>query len=145
MTNFFSCEPFSILRGNTLDVLKQLQTKVDGVVTSPPYYQQRRYGPSSSELGRESSVGEYIANLVTVFKAIPIEPWVSIWVNLGDKRGKKGELLRIPHLFTGAMAEAGFFLIDDGCLGQGIRPHRWHLCRAGDNWACGPQNEWQWS
>jgi site-specific DNA-methyltransferase (adenine-specific) len=93
--------------------LKQLPTKVDAVITSPPYFNQRDYGSSSSELGRESSVAQYIANLVDVFKTIPLSPWTSIWVNIGDKRGTRGELLRIPHLFANAMAEAGFFLIDE--------------------------------
>jgi site-specific DNA-methyltransferase (adenine-specific) len=112
MTNSFSCEPFSILRGSAIDVLPNLPP-VDCVVTSPPYYKQRTYGVNPSELGRESSLGEYIANLVNVFKSIPLATWGSIWVNIGDKRGKRGELLRIPHLMAGAMAEAGFFLIDE--------------------------------
>ena len=33
---------------------------------------------------------EYISNLVEVFRATPLEPWGSIWVNIGDKRGKQG-------------------------------------------------------
>ena len=109
----FSCQPFSIIRGNAIEVLKQLQAKVDCVITSPAYYQQRIYGTNSSELGRESSVAEYIGNLVEVFKAIPLAPWSSIWVNIGDKRGKQGELLNIPQRFCIAMSDAGFFLIDD--------------------------------
>jgi DNA modification methylase len=67
----FSCEPFSIIRGNAIEVVKQLPTKVDSVVTSPAYYQQRTYGTSSSEMGQETSMAEYISNLVDVFKAIP--------------------------------------------------------------------------
>jgi DNA modification methylase len=59
--------PFSIIRGNAIEVLKQLP-KVDCVITSPPYYQQRNYGTSASELGREPSVPEYIGNLVDVFR-----------------------------------------------------------------------------
>jgi DNA modification methylase len=96
----FSCEPFAIIRGNAIEVLKQLPTRVDGVITSPPYYLQRRYGTSASELGREPSVPEYIGNLVEVFRATPLEPWGSIWVNIGDKRGKQGELLGIPERFV---------------------------------------------
>jgi DNA modification methylase len=95
----FSSESFYILRGSAIEVLKQLQTKVDCVVTSPAYYQQRIYGSSSSELGRESSVAEYISNLVAVFNAVPLNPWGSIWVNIGDKRGKNGGLLNIPQRF----------------------------------------------
>ena len=87
---------------------------MDSVITSPPYYhyQQRSYGASTSELGRESSVAEYISNLVAVFKAIPLEPWASIWVNIGDKRAKNGGLLNIPQRFCIAMCDAGFHLID---------------------------------
>jgi len=108
----FSCDPFFILRGNAIDVLATLQTKVDSVITSPAYYQQRIYGTSSYEMGKEHSVAEYISNLVDVFKAIPLEPWGSIWVNIGDKRSKQGELLNIPQRFCIAMSDAGFHLID---------------------------------
>src|ERR1700686_3291552 len=103
MTFSFACEPFSIIRGNAIEVLKQLHTKVDCVITSPPYYQQRRNGTSASELGREPSVAEYIGNLVEVFRAAPLEPWASIWVNIGDKQG---ELLGIPERFVTAMCDA---------------------------------------
>jgi hypothetical protein len=58
-------------------------------------------------------VAEYIDNLVDVFKAIPLEPWGSIWVNIGDKRGKQGELLGIPERFCIAMNDAGFYRIDN--------------------------------
>jgi DNA modification methylase len=113
MSISFACEPFSIIRGNAIEVLKQLPTKVDCVITSPAYYQQRIYGTSASKLGRESSVAEYIGNLVDVFKAIPLNPWGSIWVNIGDKRGKQGELLGIPARFVIAMQDAGFYWIDN--------------------------------
>jgi DNA modification methylase len=86
---------------------------VDCIVTSPPYYRQRTYGSSSTELGKESSVAEYIANLVSVFKAVPLESWGSLWVNIGNKRGKYGELLQIPQQFCLAMRNARFYLIDE--------------------------------
>jgi site-specific DNA-methyltransferase (adenine-specific) len=57
-------------------------------------------------------VAEYISNLVNVFKSIPFEPWGSIWVNIGDKRGKHGESLCIPERFCIAMNDAGFYRID---------------------------------
>ena len=112
MTNLISCEPYIIYRGSALDVLPNLSA-VDCVVTSPPYFQQRTYGLSTNELGKERSVGEYITNLVNVFKAIRLAPWASIWVNIGDKRGKKGELLGIPERFVIAMGDAGFYRIDN--------------------------------
>jgi site-specific DNA-methyltransferase (adenine-specific) len=113
MKNSVSSEPFSIIRGDAIEVLKQLQNKVDCVITSPPYYQQRNYGTNASELGRESSVSEYVADLVKVFRAIPLEPWASIWVNIGDNWGKQKELLGIPERFVTAMCDAGFYRIDN--------------------------------
>jgi len=58
-------------------------------------------------------VAEYISNLVDVFRAIPLEPWGSIWVNIGEKRAKNGSLLSIPARFRIAMCDAGFHIIDD--------------------------------
>jgi DNA modification methylase len=58
-------------------------------------------------------VPEYIGNLVDVFRAIPLEPWGNIWVNIGDKRGRQGELLDIPERFCIAMCDAGFYRIDN--------------------------------
>jgi hypothetical protein len=90
MKNPISCEPFSVIRGNAIHVLSQLQATVGYVVTSPRYYNQRIYGTSTSEPGREPSAAEYISNLANVFKAIPLNPWGRLWVNIGDKRGKHG-------------------------------------------------------
>lgn len=42
MTNSFSCEPFSIIRVNAIEVLKQLRGKVDCLTSSPHYLQQHR-------------------------------------------------------------------------------------------------------
>jgi DNA modification methylase len=84
--------------GNAIEVLKQLQNKVDCVITSPAYYQQRIYGTSSSELGREPSVAEYISDLVAVFKAIPLEPWASsIWSTSGTSERRMGVFSASPH------------------------------------------------
>jgi DNA modification methylase len=137
-----SCEPFSILRGNSIDILSRLQM-VDCVITSPPYFQQRSYGTNPNELGKESSVGEYISNLVDVFKAIPLEPWGSVWVTFGNKRGKHGELLRIPHLFADEMSKAGFYLIDEVVWAKESVRIRWHFCRSLHDRACDPPTERQ--
>jgi DNA modification methylase len=44
---------------------------------------------------------------------IPLNPWGSIWVNIGDRRGKNGGPLNIPKHFCIAMWNVGFYLIDD--------------------------------
>ena len=92
--------------------MKQLQTSVDCVVTSPPYFSQRHYGDSPEEFGNEASVREYVNLLVGLFSSISLAPWGSVWVNLNDKRGKHGELLGVPERFLIAMQESGFFLVD---------------------------------
>jgi site-specific DNA-methyltransferase (adenine-specific) len=106
-------EPFAILTGDALDTLKRLPFPVDCVVSSPPYFRKRRYGKSGDELGNESSVEAYVANLVEVFKTIPLAEHGSIWVNLGDTRGEDGGLLRVPHRFAEAMVANGFLLADE--------------------------------
>ena len=89
MTNLFSREPYIIHRGSALDVLPNLPP-VDCVVTSPPYYQQRLYGTNAGELGRESSLGEYIATLVNVFKAVPLAPWAAFGSILATSEASMG-------------------------------------------------------
>jgi hypothetical protein len=106
---------FQIHCGDALQILrgfKQAGITVDSTVSSPPYFRKRLYGESPSELGREASVEEYIDNLVKVFQSIPHAPWASIWVNIGDKRGKHAELLDIPERFCLAMRHAGFYRMD---------------------------------
>jgi site-specific DNA-methyltransferase (adenine-specific) len=108
----FCCEPFTIIRGNSLDLLKELQTKVDCVLTSPPYFKQRVYGDSPEELGQEASIAEYVALLVEVFRSAPVAPWGSFWINMNDKRGRQGGLLNVPERFSIAMQDSGFYLVD---------------------------------
>ena len=107
---------FQIHHGDALQrllELKQAGILVDTTVTSPPYFQKRQYGRSWQELGRELTVSDYIRNLVEIFQAIPLASWGSIWVNVGDKRGKHGELLDIPERFCIAMSDAGFYRMDN--------------------------------
>jgi DNA modification methylase len=105
-------EPFyKILQGDVRQLVADLP-EVHCVITSPPYYDKITYGDSDREIGHEQSVETYIAGLVAIFKAIPLHPQGSIWVNIGDKRDDGG-LLGIPGLFCSAMLANGFRLIDD--------------------------------
>jgi len=88
------------------------KTKINCVVTSPPYWQKKRYGDSDRELGQETSVGHYVNELVSIFNSIPLHPLGSVWVNIGDKRGKAGENLLIPERFAIAMQDSGWLLVD---------------------------------
>jgi DNA modification methylase len=114
----FSSKPYEIYCGDALETIRRLKaggTRFDCVCTSPPYFRQRHYGNNPREIGQEKCRGgldSYISALVSIFKGIPLRPWASVWVNIGDKRGKEGELLGVPNRFVIAMQDAGFFLID---------------------------------
>lgn len=103
----------NIVEGNCLEKILRLNVPIHCVVTSPPYFNQRKYGDSPIEIGRESAVQDYINTLVSVFEKIPLHPQGSIWVNLADKRGKHGELLQVPKRFAVEMSNKGFLLADD--------------------------------
>lgn len=85
---------------------------VNAVVTSPPYYHQRKYGDSTSEIGQESTPEKYAANLADIFDSISLHPIGSIWVNLGDKRGSDGGLLGTPEIFMMEMIKRKWLLLD---------------------------------
>ena len=75
-----------ILNGDCRDVLKTLpEASVHCVVTSPPYWGLRDYG-MPGQIGLDSSVEEYIAELVAVFSEAKrvLRPDGTFWLNLGD-------------------------------------------------------------
>ena len=109
----FTTKPHEIYCGDAFEVLSQLDCKIDCVVTSPPYFKQRNYGIDGRELGQEKKTSEFVDALVKVFNEIDLQPWGNVWVNIGDKRGGKGELLAVPNKFVCAMLDAGWYLIDD--------------------------------
>jgi len=120
--DWFVSKRFEILHGDAREKLKSLPFPVDCVVTSPPYYAQRTYGHSAKELGRENTVDGYIASLVDVLATIPLQPWASVWVNIGDKRKKDGGLLHIPERFLFAMEAKGFVLVDKVVWAKEVTP-----------------------
>lgn len=72
--------------------------KVQTCVTSPPYYGLRDYG-HDGQIGLEQTVGEYVANIVDVFRHVwhILEDNGTVWLNLGDSyynyRPGKGQAL----------------------------------------------------
>jgi len=107
---------WNIIQGDALESIQRLKaagTIVHSVVTSPPYFKKRQYGKSDKEIGIDGTVEEFVDNLADIFAAIPLHARGSIWVNLGDKRGKNGELLHVPQYFCQAMFRRKFSLIDD--------------------------------
>jgi DNA modification methylase len=64
---------------------------VDLIVTSPPFWRQRRYEDGgeayAGQIGSEATPGEYIAELVDCTREWirVLKPSGSLWINLGDK------------------------------------------------------------
>lgn len=90
---------WEIRQGDALAVLRMLETaSVQVCVTSPPYYQLRRYLPTESmeavhELGTESTPDEYIAKLVAVFGEVwrVLRDDGLLWVNLAPTYSGSGK------------------------------------------------------
>jgi len=115
----FSTKPYAVYTGDALETVSDLAAggiKFDCVVTSPPYFHQRKYGEDGKEIGQEkgkNGVNLFIETLVTIFKAIPVNPWANLWINIGNKRGPDGTLMGVPSRFVIGMQDAGFYLMDD--------------------------------
>jgi DNA modification methylase len=64
---------------------------VQTVVTSPPYFGLRDYGVAA-QIGLEETLGDYVASLVDVFRAIRrvLRPDGTLWLNLGDSYSAGG-------------------------------------------------------
>lgn len=81
-----------IHEGNVHDVLGTLpESSIHCVVTSPPYWQLRDYG-HDDQIGLESSLAEYVDQIVTVGRKIRrvLRDDGSWWLNLGDSYAGSG-------------------------------------------------------
>ena len=86
---------------------------VNLIYTSPPYFQMRDYGNGESELGQESTVGEFIQNLANHFddcKRVLAKDG-TLWVNLMDSP-QEYHFQLVPEKFALAMVERGWLLHD---------------------------------
>jgi site-specific DNA-methyltransferase (adenine-specific) len=107
-----STKPSYIIRQGDIRDLAREVGEVHCVVTSPPYYNIRQYGPSAAEVGREANVESFIQVLVDVFTSIQLHPLGSIWINIADRR-INGCLQGIPSRFAQKMVNSGFLLADE--------------------------------
>lgn len=77
---------YHIIQGDALANLLTMQSdQVHCIVTSPPYYGLRDYG-IDGQIGLESTIEEYVANLVKVFEECQrvLRDDGTLWLNLGD-------------------------------------------------------------
>jgi DNA modification methylase len=79
------------INGDCRHVIPSLNTNVQSVITSPPYFNLRNYG-NEGEIGCEVTLEAYLSNLIDVFKLIKnvLNEDGTLWVNLGDTYAKKG-------------------------------------------------------
>ena len=86
-----------LVAGDALGCLRAMpEATVDLVLTSPPYWRQRRYADPAA-LGGEPTVGDYVAALLPICAEVRrvLTPTGSFWLNLGDAYERKG-LCGIP-------------------------------------------------
>ncbi|MCA9174914.1 MAG: site-specific DNA-methyltransferase [Planctomycetales bacterium] len=108
----------TIYQGCALELARRFRDQtpvVQAVVTSPPYFGHRVYSDSDSrELGRESTVSDYVERLVETLDAL--RPLVVndgvLWLNLGDTY-RNGVLQSVPWRVALAMQDRGWLLRSD--------------------------------
>lgn len=77
---------YEFIHGDCLEALTELPSEsVHCCVTSPPYWGLRNYGVAG-QLGLEPTIGEYVLNLVLVFREVSrvLRKEGTLWLNLGD-------------------------------------------------------------
>lgn len=92
MSPYYDSDDVQLHHGDALDVARGLP---DGmartIVTSPPYFGLRDYG-EDGQIGAESSVGEYVARMVELFRELRrvLADDGTLWLNLGDSFSSAG-------------------------------------------------------
>ena len=83
----------TILTGDSKEKLTLLaNNSIDCVVTSPPYYGLRDYD-TEGQIGHEQTPGDYIKNLVIVFREVyrVLKNEGTLWINIGDSYAGSGK------------------------------------------------------
>lgn len=105
----------TILCGDALPTLRKLPDDfIDCIVTSPPYFQQRDYAGSKTQVGGEKTPGEYVARMTAIFEEARrvLKSSGSLWLNIGDKYVDNRQL-GMPWRVALAMIDAGWILRSD--------------------------------
>lgn len=107
---------YKIITGSASQKLYELENNsIQVAITSPPYFKLRNYSNGNpSEIGNESTVDEYIKNLVNVFNVLKIklkEDGV-FFLNLGDTY-INSSLQGVPWRVALALVNEGWILRSD--------------------------------
>lgn len=96
------------------DLFHLLDSSVQLIVSSPPYFQARVYKNGENELGRENTPEEFINNLVKLFDDAKrvLKDEGSMYVNINDTC-RDGAYQAIPQRFVIEMINRGWILNDE--------------------------------
>ena len=111
----------TLLKGDVNKRIKQIPSNsVHCIVTSPPYFNLRKYGGSDSEIGFGSSLSGYIKEIENIGRELMrvLHPSGTMWFNIGDmyierkdQSGKKiSTLASIPWRIAFAFQKMGWIL-----------------------------------
>jgi len=65
---YYQDKKLTLHLGDSKKILKEFpDNSIDTIITSPPYFQLRKYTNSRKEIGQEKEENLYIANLIEVF------------------------------------------------------------------------------
>lgn len=107
--------PWLLVAGEARACLRTLPDScIDTIITSPPYWRQRRYDHPAA-LGGEATLADYLAALLAVCAELRrvLRPTGSFWLNLGDAYDRKN-LCGIPwRLAIALQDEQGWLLRND--------------------------------
>lgn len=116
--------PSLLVAGDALSALQSLPDGcIDLVLTSPPYWRQRRYADATA-IGGEATMREYVAALLPICAEIRrvLKPIGSFWLNLGDAYERKN-LCGIPWRVALALQDEGDWTLRNEVI--------WHKLKGG--------------
>lgn len=102
----------TILHGDVLEKLKEIETEsIDCIITSPPYWGLRDYGVDG-QLGLESDFRQYLEKMAIIMEELKrvLKKTGTCWINLGDTYGLDNGKSRygIPERFYTNCIDAGW-------------------------------------
>jgi DNA modification methylase len=104
-----------IIHGDALTVLRAWPNeRVECIVTSPPYWQQRDYRGKNGQVGREATPAAYVERLTAIFAECRrvLKRSGTLWLVIGDKYDD-GEQLGLPWRVALALIDDGWILRAD--------------------------------
>jgi SAM-dependent methyltransferase len=137
MTPYWDNGPVQLYQADARTIPLSDQS-VHCVVTSPPYFGLRVYKDNDDRgIGLESTVEDYIGNLVDVFREVRrvLRDDGVAWLNLGDSYGDGGDRLGIPERVVLALQADGWIWRDTiiwakkSSMPESLAGWRWERCR----------------